>query len=337
MTMPTIGVFIPTPGRKSLVRTVHSIKTQRLIPGDDILIVGDGHDEWTHNYIKSVGPPFRYIAIPQTRDWGHSQDNYGMQNVGGDVIVAQDDDDIFAPRAFEEIRQAVIQYPNRPIMARVKTPFLGVLWTQPAVPPFDGHCLIIPNNKEKLGYWGPQYDGDQDYMRTSVEPYSGCGWLDKVLSITRPTWKLWPYPVEYSDIPILRIIRNSCREFMTKNTSLISAGEQEEWWTNLDQENNWYWIFYNETFTEPVGFVGLNRREDKMFATYGLLPRWRGKGLGAELVEFSQWAAQDELTIEVRTDNIRAVKLYQKMGFREHWSLNGIMEMWSPWPPPEKQ
>jgi RimJ/RimL family protein N-acetyltransferase len=329
---PRIGVFIATPGRKSIVRTIHSILAQRLLPGDDVLIVGDGYHEWTDDLIKSVGDPFRYVAIDQTKDWGHSQCNFGMMYVGGDVAVAQDDDDIFAPRAFEEIRIAVKNFPFQPIMARVKTPNWGVLWSKPNVPPFDGHCLIFPNNKEKLGYWSPDYCGDQTYLRTTIDHYDTITWLDKVLTITRPTWKLWYRQVKtLEDALILREIRNTCAEYMTKHTSKISIEEQLDWFNNLDHTNHWYWIFEDET--HDIGYVGLNRINDKMYSTYGLIPEARGKGLGRELVEFSQWGAQEELTLEVREDNERAIKLYTKCGFKEHWKKDGIIEMYSEWPP----
>lgn len=330
-TQPNIGVFIPTAGRKTIVRTLHSILTQRLLKGDDIVVIGDGYNAWTDKVVSDLGPPFRYIAIPETKDWGHSQCNYGMQIVNGDVAVAQDDDDIFAPRAFEEIRQAAIEFPDTPIMARVKTPFLGVLWKEANYGLIDGHCLIYPNNKEKLGSWTAAYDGDQHYMRTTVDHYEAVGWLDKVISITRPTWKLWNVPVSRKSIETLRTIRNSCREFMTRHREEISWVQQLLWWKNLDQKNNWYWLFRNEI--EDVGFVGLNRRDGKMYATYGLLPQWRGQGLGKELVEFSQWAAQGELTIEVLSSNTRALQLYRSSGLKPHWNRDGIQEMYSEWPP----
>lgn len=332
MKQPTIGVFIPTPGRKSLARTLHSILTQRLIHGDQVVIIADGHDQWTQDLVRSLGSPFEYYPTKQTRDWGHSQCNFGMQCLKTDIGVAQDDDDIFAPRAFEEIRKAVIDFPDSPIMARVKTPSWGILWSQPVTLPFDGHCLIYPNIKEKLGTWGSTYDGDQLYIRSTLENYSSVGWLDKVISLTRPTWKLWAQPVHgWGFTDTLRRIRNSCKEYMTNFTDEISVNQQTEWFEKLDHQNNWYWLFYNDQ--EPIGFIGLNKRDEKMYATYGLFPQWRGKGLGRELVEFSLWAAQEELTIEVLTSNERAIKLYQKCGFQEHWTRDGIIEMYSEWPP----
>lgn len=336
---PTIGVFIPTPGRKSLARTVWSIYTQRLIPGDQVVIVGDGYDKWTDDFVSRFGPPFEYLPTPQTRDWGHTQCNIGMRKLQTTVGVAQDDDDIFAPRAFEEIRRNAINFDDKPILARVKTPSFDVLWSTPIDTLLDGHCLIYPNNG-KLGTWDSAYDGDQRYIRSTLEHYDTVVWLDKVISLTRPKWKLWNFPLHPEDTPSiyhqlnqLREIRNSCREYMTGNQNEIQWHEQEKWFSELDHENNWYWLFKEALNLKPIGFVGLNRREGSMWATYGIVPEKRGQGWGRELVEFSCWAAQEELNIHVLVSNERAIKLYKKCGFREHWTRNGIIEMYSDWPP----
>ena len=106
MSLPTIGVYIPTAGRDSLRRTLHSISQQRLIPGDEVLVIGDGPVPSAEALCKEFGEPFRYLEGPHTSDWGHSQANMALHNghMSADLLVAQDDDDIFLPRAFEAIR-----------------------------------------------------------------------------------------------------------------------------------------------------------------------------------------------------------------------------------------
>lgn len=166
---------------------------QGLIPGDDILVVGDGYHEPTKRIVEMFGPPFRYVATRQTRDWGHSQANYGLQNVKGDYIIAQDDDDIFLPRAFDEVRDIVSKFSvPHPIIGRVMTPFLGILWSAPGVEPLDGHCLVIPNDKKKVGYFGIEYEGDQKWLRAALESYDDYTWADRIWSLTRPKFTLWP-------------------------------------------------------------------------------------------------------------------------------------------------
>jgi len=189
----SIGVVIATPGRRSLLRTLNSIEYQGLQPGDDVLVVGDGYHEPTAGLVELMGPPFRYVATEKTRDWGHSQQNYGLQHVGGDWLVLQDDDDVFLPRAFDEIRDIVGKLESpRPVIGRVMTPYLGILWTAPGVEPLDGHCLVVPNDKAKLGYFGSEYEGDQKWLATNLEAYDTYTWADRIWTLTRPTGKLWP-------------------------------------------------------------------------------------------------------------------------------------------------
>lgn len=193
MKRPTIGCVIATPGRSSLVRTLNSIQYQGLIPGDDILIVGDGHHEPTKDIVELFGPPFRYVAYKKTRDWGHSQQNYGLGIVGGDWLLLQDDDDIFLPRAFDEAREIIMDADEQaPVIGRTMTPYLGLLWSQPGVEPLDGHCLLVPNVKEKLGHFGSEYAGDQLWLTSNLEKYDTWYWADRVWTLTRPTGKLWP-------------------------------------------------------------------------------------------------------------------------------------------------
>lgn len=193
MKRPTIGVVIATPGRRSLLRTLNSIMMQGLEPGDDVLVVGDGHHEPTKELVDMMGSPFRYVATTKTRDWGHSQVNHGLKSVGGEWLMLQDDDDVFLPRAFDEARAIISKLDTpRPIIGRVMTPFLGILWTEPGKEPLDGHCLVVPNDKKKLGYVGLEYAGDQKWLQTNLDAYETYTWADRIWALTRPKNKLWP-------------------------------------------------------------------------------------------------------------------------------------------------
>lgn len=333
---PTIGVYIATAGRDSIYRTCQSILAQGLLPGDDVLVVGDGFHEPTAKLIKTLGKPFRYHPILPTRDWGHTQMNYGLANVGGDVLVAQDDDDIFAPRAFDEIRAAALRYPDTPILARVKTPNLGVLWSTPDHRTLlDGHCLILPNKKNMLGRWGLHYAGDQDYMQSSITKYEGVTWLDRVVSLTRPDWKLLAWPAKLThELETMGDIRNECASFMTRHTAQISDSEQAAFIHEWDESKQWAWLWYKTSDPSAIGFSYMYEDEDgKRWATFGLRESARGQGYGRELVEHACWAAQGELWIEVRNDNVRARKLYDRLGFAPHAEKEHVTTMWQAWPP----
>lgn len=135
------------------------------------------------------------MATEKTRDWGHSQQNYALQHVRGDYLIYQDDDDCFLPRALTEAVKLIEGLdPPRPVIGRVKTPNLGILWQRPIASEavLDGHCLLVPNDKAKLGHFTDSYSGDQAYIHHSLKSYQEWAWADRIWTLTRPHWKLWP-------------------------------------------------------------------------------------------------------------------------------------------------
>jgi len=232
--MITLGVVIATPGRASLLRTINSIQNQGLIPGDDILIVGDGYHKQTAELVELIGPPFRYVATTKTRDWGHSQINYGLKHVKGDWLVLQDDDDIFLPRAFDEIRRIVgeLRQPEV-IIGRVMSPYLGLLWRAPGAEPLDGHCLVVPNNKEKLGYVGSEYAGDQVWLKTNIEAYENYTWADRCWTLTRPEWKLWPSLARTTEVGSIWSFSRSYGSMGVGLLSFTWDAERKKYWANF--------------------------------------------------------------------------------------------------------
>jgi hypothetical protein len=80
------------------------------------------------------------------------------------------------------------------VIGRVKTPNLGLLWQVPKVTEavLDGHCMLVPNDKRKLGYFGLGYSGDQCYIHHCLRPYTDIAWTDRIWTLTRPEWNLIP-------------------------------------------------------------------------------------------------------------------------------------------------
>ncbi len=68
------------------------------------------------------------------------------------------------------------------------------------------------------------------------------------------------------------------------------------------------------------GYIGAHNVVGEVYITnVGVLPSYRGQGLGAMLVgflkEYSKIENADFITLEVRKSNTVAIKLYEKMGF----------------------
>lgn len=322
MSLPTIGVVIATPGRASLYRTLRSILYQGLIPGDDILIVGDGYHKATKGLVEAFGHPFRYVATKMTRDWGHSQLTWGLKRVGGDVVIYQDDDDIFLPRAFDEIRRLAARYPASPIIGRVKTPAWGILWSEPTTKTLlDGHCLVAPNEKKKLGYLSAGYNGDQCYISTTIRNYDQINWTDRVWTLTRPEWKLFPSRVQ---IPFLDVYTtNFIREMLDRLPSLECR--------EMMGEHDWIWTFKTSS-SHPVGALWLYEDEERVMVTMSYLPG--EEKYIEEIVEFAAWAGQgSDVWFNVFANDHEIIEALRKKKFENHAIMDSRADFVLSWPP----
>jgi glycosyltransferase involved in cell wall biosynthesis len=323
--LPNIGIVIATPGRASIYRTLRSILYQGLLSGDDILVVGDGFHQPTKDLVEAFGPPFRYVATEPTRDWGHSQLTWGLKHVKGDIVTYQDDDDIYLPRALEEMRRMMAKHPNAPMVGRVKTPFRGLLWWEAGIKTLlDGHCLVAPNDKKKLGYVTSEYHGDQVYISTTIAHYPDLNWVDRVWTLTRPTWKLFPKrgpaPQTYQD--------NFFREMCERLPSV--AGRP------LNGDNDWFWTFYSQDrgLKHPVAAVKLFEEEGRAWATVSYVPGDNTDEVVEEIVEFASWAGQGcEVWFGTLADDKEIIAELKKRGYKDHMIGRTNHDYTMAWPP----
>ncbi len=72
----------------------------------------------------------------------------------------------------------------------------------------------------------------------------------------------------------------------------------------------WCDIVTREDYPARIGFIGV-----------GLLPEYRGRGIGGEAMQAAMALARqcgfDEIRLDCRVSNIRAIALYRKLGFRK--------------------
>lgn len=82
---------------------------------------------------------------------------------------------------------------------------------------------------------------------------------------------------------------------------------------------------------EDAGACTLWRgREEIRLVNIELLPRFRGRGIGSALLR--QWAVEARaarlpLVLSVRDDNLAALRLYQRHGFRVHARADGYLSL----------
>lgn len=164
----TLSVIVPTLGRSSLRNTLDSVVPQ-LREGDELLLVGDGHQPVAQAMAAPHAGRVVYMEVGPTRSWGHAQRNAAMAIAKGRYLAFLDDDDIWLPGARRAIGQETEAYPGAFIVFRMLH-HLGRIWTDPEIRSgnVSTQMLIVPNVPGQLGEWRANPDtpngGGGDYL-----------------------------------------------------------------------------------------------------------------------------------------------------------------------------
>jgi ribosomal protein S18 acetylase RimI-like enzyme len=130
-------------------------------------------------------------------------------------------------------------------------------------------------------------------------------------------------PETPEDVEALRVIRNECRLFMTRDQSEISPKRQAEWWKRDDKGLLFLFDCHSDTLGTDFGpSVGYGRLAPAAGAAWwlsgGLVEACRGCGLGRHLFGFLSSVVQEFGKIpclEVLVSNTRAIAVYETLGF----------------------
>src|ERR1019366_6528599 len=149
-----LSIIVPTQGRASLTQTLASI-TAQMLPGDELIVVRD-----------------------DSGDWGHTSRNKAMRQATGNYLLFMDDDDRYVDGAFAVVRAALAEHPDQPhlfamhrhhhepkedaVLPRTQDVTVGNVSTQ---------MIVVPNDHGKLGTWGSRYEGDFDFIASTLALY----------------------------------------------------------------------------------------------------------------------------------------------------------------------
>lgn len=197
-----LTIITPTAGRASLRRTLESYAPQ-MVADDEYIIVGDDTDGplvLTEQIVAEFDSRFWYSrARSAHHTWGHDEVNRGMALARtGDWLVFNDDDDVATPTALADIRSAIAELSEpRPLMFRFRTWYGLVVWDEPRLAEchIGGHCLVVPNVPERLGVWSDRYNGDWDFIRSTIDLWpnkdADIVWRENLIAWARPTDAEW--------------------------------------------------------------------------------------------------------------------------------------------------
>jgi hypothetical protein len=183
--MVTFSIIVPSIGRPSLTRTLASIQDAGILPGDEVLLVGDGPCPAAWYAWQKAGLPGAYLETPaRQHDWGASPRNLAIPLATRGHLLFMDDDDAYQQGALDRIRAVVVEHPGRPLLFKM-TRNGGLLWTHQNMEcgNVSTQMFCCPNDKTRLAIWPSYYAGDHAFICAVCACYpEGPLWRDEVVA-----------------------------------------------------------------------------------------------------------------------------------------------------------
>lgn len=88
---------------------------------------------------------------------------------------------------------------------------------------------------------------------------------------------------------------------MTRDTAEIDPDDQASWWNAEERE---LYLF------DSVAYALVTRRDGERWISLGVLPEYRGKGLGTRIYQLFR-----DINAEIRADNPASLRAAEKAGY----------------------
>ena len=118
---------------------------------------------------------------------------------------------------------------------------------------------------------------------------------------------------ELTDAELVRQIRNSGRQWMTRDTAEISSEQQRAWWARRDPAACPIWLA--SVAATPIGYGLLRRSSDRTWCSLAVLPAHRGHGYGTAIYTWLALATVEEVWAEIYADNTPSLRAALRAGY----------------------
>jgi hypothetical protein len=145
-------------------------------------VIGDGHVPDARRISTEYGNRMA-ISFYETEKtpgaWGGPQRTKGMHEAQGTHVLFIDDDDAYAPNAFDAVRRSASENPSAFQIFKMQScsdrrPW-KTLWGHKSV--FLGNIgtpmVCIPNIKDRFGTWGTYHAGDFEFIDSTIKKWPG--------------------------------------------------------------------------------------------------------------------------------------------------------------------
>jgi RimJ/RimL family protein N-acetyltransferase len=123
------------------------------------------------------------------------------------------------------------------------------------------------------------------------------------------------------DAEVIRIIRNTGRQWMTRDTHEISYAAQQSWWKTRDPDS--CWIYIARIAETDIGYGMLRLLDDdRWWASLAVLPRYQGNGYGSEIYRYLALSTAQDVWAEILADNTPSIRACLRAGYQLAYMLD---------------
>jgi len=125
---------------------------------------------------------------------------------------------------------------------------------------------------------------------------------------------------ELADAEIVRGIRNSGCQWMTRDAREIGREEQTRFWARRSVLECPIWIA--QIAATPIGYGLLRREKDRWWCSLAVLPRYRGQGFGRQIYQFLAMATSQDVYAEILADNTPSIRACLGAGYQIAYAMD---------------
>lgn len=170
------SIICPTIGRPQLRRLLESLGPAGACMDDELVLIVDGEYPEAHVMASEAALPCKLQTVtinPPGGCVGQPARNVGVAIAQGTHLVFTQDDNVLLADVLSNMRGLVDAEPDRPHIWRVMPRAGFVVPTVKTITEgcIDGDCFVVPNVPGRLGRWGMRYNGDFDWITSTLAHY----------------------------------------------------------------------------------------------------------------------------------------------------------------------
>jgi len=123
------------------------------------------------------------------------------------------------------------------------------------------------------------------------------------------------------DAEVVRVIRNSGRQWMTRDTREITYDAQQLWWARFSTEETMR-IWIASVATTDIGYGLLRFEARQWWASLAVLPRYQGQGYGTDIYRYLAASTDQDVYAEILADNTPSIKACLGAGYTIAYAMD---------------